>query len=205
MSLFKKLKNLATKISKPDNDTAQKTVDTQDIPHAISKRVGEWLDSHNWKYDHRTPNDNGYTHHFLLRFNDSIDDVKLQWNCIIRIHETTQLITLYGLPQMTIPKSHYLLVMSVINAVNYVLKFGSIEFNTTTGDLHAKVSFDAEFTDLSDKALASYLQACASITAKAYELINDSINSPDDVYKTLLSELSVNQDEIYYLMTNTRQ
>lgn len=211
MNLFKKLKNLATKTSKSDNDTTQ-TADTknhhaQDDSHPISRRIGEWVDSHNWKYDHRTPDDDSQlrTHRFLLRFNDNIDDVKLQWNCIIRIHEKTQLITLYGLPQITIPRSHYLLVMSIISAVNYALGFGSIDFNITTGDLHAKVSFDAEFTDLSDKALASYLQACASITAKTYDLINSSINSPDDIHNALLSELSATQDETYYLMTDTRQ
>lgn len=88
----------------------------------------------------------------------------------------------------------------MVGVVSYALGFGSIDFNVKTGGLHTKVSFDAEFTVLSDKALSSYFKACASITAKTHELITDAINDPDAVLEFLLSG---NDD--YYLVNDTVQ
>lgn len=168
----------------------------------VSEQIKAWLDSENWVYEHHTPDDDDemITHYFSLGFSGLAKGSNFQWGCIIRVQEKTQLVTLYGLPKISIPPDHRSLISTMAGVVSYAIGFGSIDFNIKTGGLHAKVSFDAEFTVLSNRALSSYFTACASITAKAHELITNTIDDPNAVLEFLLSG-----SDDYYLVNDIVQ
>lgn len=70
-------------------------------------------------------------------------------------------------------------IITVFTAINCSIGIGSFELDVTTGTIRTKIGFDGEFTMLSDHALNSYLQGLASLTEKAYEIVNAILKDPD--------------------------
>lgn len=208
MKFLQKLKTLVKKTTPNNPNSAHAHLSP------ISGRIETWIKSHDWSYEH-VPADDGdelRTHHFIIGFRDGRD---FAWNCLIRVHEKNQLISLQGILPTDIDKKHYLPVIAMFSAVNCNLGIGSLEFDVTTGTVRTKLGFDGEFTTLSDHALNSYLQGLASLTEKAHELINDILQDPNPRQDllTLLEEQGIFSTDTetdtagnpYFVPTHTAQ
>lgn len=206
MAFFKKLKTFFQQKPQTSKPTAHLS--------PITNRIGQWLDDKGWKYDHILPDDDDElrTHHFSLGFRDDNDYF---WHCFIRIHEKNQIVTITGLPAIEIDKAYFLQILTTFNTINNTLAIGSFELNTVTSTVHARISFDAEFTTLSDQALDCYLQGLAGLTERVYEVVSLILKDPkpNQNFLDLLKEQGglddkpeIDQDgNHYFVPTHTAQ
>lgn len=198
MKLLKKLKQLLN-IDAPQDDTAKpistQTLTDTDNPMAnvkpspntlehlpITSAIANWLDSHGWQLEHRPsdaygmmPSGVAQVHHLIVPFGDGVDE----WTCVFRINERTKLVSVFGVLTDVVPLSHYAPMMMAIAMANLGIPFGNLEMDPTDGEVRAKVSFDAEFTNLDDHTLDCYLQGVASLTELAQKLYHDVMNEQE--------------------------
>lgn len=203
MKLFKKIAQfisdkLATAEPKPQpqsqpnpvNDAADDTAhqadtlnstDSHTATHPITDELMVFLDAHNWKYEHRHANTaDGYTvvpqiHHLIVPFSDK----DAEWTCVFRINERTQLVSIFGILPEVVPQSHFAPMTMAIAMANLGIPFGNLELDPTDGEVRAKISFDAEFTPMTDKALGCHLQGLASLTELAQKAYDDVLSDPE--------------------------
>lgn len=176
----------------------------------VSQRVIAWLDERQWHYQHYEPahDDELRCHHFVVGFkNDSY-----QWNCIIRIFEKNQLVSLVAIINSDLPAKYHVALMTALNQINTGLNIGSLDFNPKTGDIRARLGFDAEFSILSYRLLDSYLQGVSGLIDRAYDTIGFVLadDAPSNDPLTLWQEEESEPDhedtpDDYFLVNHTLQ
>lgn len=179
MKLLKKLKSLLKRAdAKRSNKNAQSITEHQsDTKQPITDHIIQYLKRHGWQYEARS-NDGTITpqiHHLIILFSYT----KYQWSCVFRINETSQLVSIFGILPEVVPDSHFAMMLMAIAKANLSIPFGSIELDPTDGEVHTKVSLDAEFTPLSDNALGVHLQGVVSLTELAQRLYDDVLYEAD--------------------------
>lgn len=166
MKFLKKLKN----IFKPRNQPASSPSQALPIHHyPVTQRVMTWLDAQDWHYEHKKSEHDSRTHHLIMSFTDNSAD----WTCVFRINERTQMLSIYGILPDIVPLSHYAPMLTKIAYANLNISFGNIELDPTDGEVRVKMSIDAEFSPLNDRALGCYLQGVASLTELAQKIFNE--------------------------------
>lgn len=204
MKILDKLKQLLQK-----SDTPTKPEPSEDAHrHAVSTRIMAWLDKQGWKYEHRTPEEDAEmrTHHMILSFTDNQSD----WTCVFRVNENNQLVAIFGVLTETVPPSHYASILMKIARANLNIAFGSIELDPFDGEVRVKISIDAEFSTLSDKALGCYLQGVAGLTEIAQRLFVDAMaeSEPSPIIHDYLNDyndLPQGSDSGFFTPTHTAQ
>lgn len=179
----------------------------QELPEylcPITTIIKQWLTDQEWHFQSHEPHadDSFRTHHLTLTFGEKNYD----WNCVFRINEKNQLVTMYGVLLLSIPKSHYLNALWHISQLNYHTNFGNIELDLMTGDLRVKLSFDAEFTHINDRTLSIYTQGVSGLVDLAFDVYQNTLNEPplqhfDEVLDTADSET----DDGFFVATATKQ
>ena len=198
MKLLKKLKQLLN-LNTPQDD-APKPISEPVLPDAdsqmptakpnpstlehlpITSAIAEWLNQHGWQLEHRPsdaygmmPSGVAQVHHLIVPFGDGGDE----WTCVFRINEHTKLVSVFGVLTDVVPLSHYAPMMMAIAMANLGIPFGNLEMDPTDGEVRAKVSFDAEFTNLDDHTLDCYLQGVASLSELAQKLYHDVMSEQE--------------------------
>lgn len=217
MALFKKLKSLVTtndndSQAPQENDTPPKNDKALAHLSPITNRIKEWLDDNDWLYHHTPPekDDDSRTHHIGLGFRDESD---FGWNCLIIIQERNQLVSLNGKVDMDEPidPEYFLPVFVMFSTINQSLSIGNLELSAKTGDLYARIGFDAEFTELSDRMLNSYLQGLSTLAKQAYEVATmvTTLHNPNDNALSILKNIGWGDDETddgkYFVPTHIAQ
>lgn len=148
MSFFKKIKNL---INKPKQNNAQSTPSDDRHLNPISQEITAWLQSREWKFHHITPeeDDVGRNHLFFLDFVTENFD----WRLFIRVQEKLQLVSFVGSLETPVPPEYRLSAMALVAEQSVDLHFGDVGLDLSTGELRAKLYFDAEFSRLSTRLL----------------------------------------------------
>lgn len=173
MKFFDKIKNIFK-----NNQTSTQTTPASSIntPHPITTHIKNWLDGQQWHYEHRTPSDkDSQIHHLILSFADQQSD----WTCVFRINEQNQLVAIFGVLPDTVPLSHYAPMMMKVAQANLNIAWGSIELDPSDGEVRTKMSVDAEFDTLSDKALGCYLHGVANLTETAQRLFHETMSESE--------------------------
>lgn len=202
MKILEKLKQL---LQKPNTTQKPKIIgDTHQ--YAVNAHIMAWLDAQGWKYEHRTPDAKIHTHHIILNFTDNQSD----WTCVFRINENNQLVAIFGVLSETVPTSHYASMLAKITLANLNIAFGSIELDPSDGELRVKISIDAEFGTLSDKALGCYLQAIVGLVQIAQRLFDDAMaeSEPSPIIHDYLNDyndLPQESDNGFFTPTHTAQ
>lgn len=208
---LKKLKQLLAPVARSDNQAASpKPLTGTEHLSPVSQTITKWLEHHQWKYQHHTPNpeDELRTHYFVMGFRSD----ELEWNCVIRVYEKSQLINLQGVLLNEIDPAYYLTTLTAINLQNQSLTLGSLDLDMTAGVMRAKISFDGEFSLLSTQALDCYMQGLVSLLTRAKALFDGLMDNPspaqtldditnDDLYPADLPE----HDDGYFLASTERQ
>ena len=214
MSLLKKIKTL---IKKPDDTHTGGASRADDLPpplpsgqaleshqYPISLRIMGWLESQGWKYEHRPyeSDDSIRVHHIILGFADH----EHEWTCVFRINEINRLVTIFGALDEPVPSSHFAPLVMAMMGANRNVSFGSIELDMGDGEVRAKVSFDAEFTSLSDHALSCHMQAVASLVELCRGLVQAvmSNDTPSQILTDYLPD-DESEPEQFYQPTHTTQ
>lgn len=196
--MFSKIKRLFQPQTKPDektapNDDAKKNDEAQAAAHLapVSCRLKEWIEKQNWHYGYEKPDEDDplRTHHFFLGFRDD----GFYWNLVIRVYEKNQIITFQGVLPDPVEPPYFLPVMAAFTAANQTLSIGSLELDTTSGMVRAKVGIDGEFSLLSDVGLSCYMQGIVTLTEKAANLIAKITQDPNPSQdlQTVLKEQGV--------------
>ena len=143
---------------------------------SVTNTIEAWLNEQNWHYRRYDPHsdDEFRTHHLVTSFADT----DFEWNCLFRINEKNQLISIIGILIVDVPTSHYLNLFAKISEASANINFGSIEFDLRTGDIRTKMYLDAEFTHLNDRVLGTFMQGLAGLTQHAHSLYQDAISQP---------------------------
>lgn len=227
MTLLKKLKSLVKtntpntqeptpKDTPPHNQTTPEPITNPHFAHLspITNRIKAWLDDNDWRYHHTPPDDDdaSRTHHIGLGFRDDAD---FGWNCLMVINEKNQLVSFHGKVDMDEPvqDDYFLPLFILFHAINQSLSIGNLELNAKTGDLHARIGFDAEFTELSDRMLNTYIQALASLMHQAHEVatVVTTLYTPGDDALSILKNMGWGDDDDsddgknYFIPTRTAQ
>lgn len=179
MKIFKKIyhalhKKITTQKQPINTSQAPSKHDKVDTSYRqpITNRLIQWLENKQWQYQHRPPAGDIRVHHLIVGFTDSEAD----WTCVLRIHESTQLICMFGIVEEVIPQSQYVPVLMAIAKANTAIGFGGVELDLEDGELRVKLSVDAEFTAISDDALNHYLNVLANLTYIAKDIAQKALN-----------------------------
>lgn len=195
------------------NRPLQKTNSPADDAHQlpITNRIKAWLDEEGWRYEHHLPTENASrTQHLILGFTNKNSQ---EWTCIFRINESNQLVTLFGIIQETVLVCHYAQTLVEISRANLNIGYGNIELDPYDGELRVKISFDGEFTSISDRMLSCYMQAVSSLVDIAYAIIKnaqqDSTPSHNvNDYLELTDEVDIvinDQHQKFFVATTEKQ
>lgn len=168
----------------------------QELPEylrPITSTITQWLSGQNWHFQSHDPHpdDSFRTHHLTLTFGEKDYD----WNCVFRINEKNQLVTIYGVLLLSVPKSHYLNALWHISQANHHTSFGGIELDLNSGDIRAKISFDAEFTHINERTLSIYMQGLSGLVELAFDVYQHATNeSPIQNFEELLHTTNNDSD-----------
>lgn len=182
MKILKKLKQLIglskNKKLKADviENAASEVVladDTNDeYLYPLTRRVIQWLETQQWKYEHRTPVDDKRIHHLLLGF-AMMEKGRSDWLCVIRVNESNQLISMFGIIEEPIAEAYYPHALLAISKANIGISYGNLELDIDDGEFRAKLSFDAEFTKLTDMSLGSNIQTLYNLVGVIDDIKNN--------------------------------
>lgn len=162
--------------------------------YPVTKRFIEWIEDSDWHFVHDTPDedDKDRTHHLVMGFLSNSDSDNFSWRCIIRIQERNQLVVMYGMITQSISQPHFLDILTTLAQINSKINFGSLELDMNTGNVRAKLAFDAEFTTLSKLMMHSYMQALATMTETCHQIV--SVALQDDEPSQTLDDLLARHD-----------
>lgn len=204
MKFLKKLKNIFKPRNQPTN-SPNPALPTHHYP--VTQRVMTWLDTQDWRYEHKKSEHDSRTHHLIMSFTDNSSD----WTCVFRINERTQMLSIYGILPDIIPLSHYAPMLTKIAYANLNIGFGNIELDPTDGEVRVKMSVDAEFSPLNDRALGCYLQGVASLTELAQKMFDEVMTELEpsplvhDYLETPEYEADAQTDSDFFMPTQQAQ
>lgn len=166
----------------------------------ITARFNDYLSAQHWHFTHHYPknNDDLETHHLSLRMKNE----PINWVCLFRIQERTQLVAVYGILPFSIPDSHRNAAMLLKTQLNYDMILGNIEMDLSDGEIRYKTAIDVEAAGMSDEVISYLIQSVIAMTTVTYELFNDLLDNPNpsEDIDVLLDEIQhqVN-DRTYFL------
>lgn len=178
--------------------------DANDAP--ITARFNDYLTDQHWHFTHHYPkaNDELQTHHLSLRMKNE----PINWVCLFRIQERTQLVAVYGILPFSIPDSHRNAAMLLKTQLNYDMILGNIEMDLSDGEVRYKTAIDVEAAGMSDEVIRYLIQSVIAMTTVTYELFNDLLANPNpsEDIDMLLDEIQhqVN-DRTYFLPSEQLQ
>lgn len=178
--------------------------DAEDAP--ITARFNDYLTDQHWHFTHHHPkhNDDLQTHHLSLRMKNE----PINWVCLFRIQERTQLVAVYGILPFSIPDSHRSAAMLLKTQLNYDMILGNIEMDLSDGEIRYKTAVDVEAAGMSDEVISYLIQSVIAMTTVTYELFNDLLDNPNpsEDIDILLDEI---QDQVnnrtYFLASDEVQ
>ena len=139
---------------------------------------------------------------------------EVEWGCVIRVHEHTQLVAFYGVLPFQLPESHLQAGMTLATQLNYDMMLGCVEIDIRDGEIRFKNSLDLEpiinaSGGFVPPTVISYLlKGVMAMTASFAPLFSDLIASDPQDYEleTLLEELNKAQmDKTFFLPTRIVQ
>ncbi|WP_019673802.1 type III secretion system chaperone family protein [Psychrobacter lutiphocae] len=143
-----------------------------------------------------------------------VDSGEIEWGCVIRIHEHTQLVAIYGVLPFQLPSSHLQAGLTLAAQLNYDMMLGCVEVDIRDGEIRFKNSLDFEPIIESNQGeipavVISYLlKGVMAMTASFEPLFRDLINSDPKDFE-LLALLDKRQqaqlDSTFFLASTTRQ
>lgn len=126
---------------------------------------------------------------------DSLEDMSttnsgdLEWGCVIRIHEHTQLIAIYGVLPFYLPPSHLQAGVTLATQLNYDMMLGCVEIDIRDGEIRFKNSLDLEPVmnasgGIVPPTVISYLlKSIMAMTSSFAPLFSDLVNNRPDKYE----------------------
>lgn len=144
----------------------------------------------------------------------AIEKGEVEWGCVIRVHEHTQLVSFYGVLPFHLPESHLQAGMTLATQLNYDMMLGCVEIDIRDGEIRFKNSLDLEpiinaSGGFVPPTVISYLlKGVMAMTASFAPLFSDLITSDPKDFEldTLLEELSKAQmDKTFFLATRVPQ
>ncbi len=203
------------------NDPEQQPADvpsgnqTQKYQGSIRKRNVHHISMAMRYYQEGASNDTSDTDaDSALDAQSTTDKGEVEWGCVIRVHEHTQLVAFYGVLPFQLPESHLQAGMTLATQLNYDMMLGCVEIDIRDGEIRFKNSLDLEpiinaSGGLVPATVISYLlKGVMAMTASFAPLFSDLIASdPQDFeLETLLDELNQAQmDKTFFLATQMVQ
>ena len=184
-------------------------VDTQYL-YPITTRIMSWLDETSWRYEHRPLGQDSRVHYLVLGFADKGHE----WDCVFRICEKSQVVVILGILRDSIPVSHYASVLMAIAKVNSTINYGHLELDPTCGDVQVKLTFDTEFTHITNHMLNCHIQVVAAMTELARGVVKEIMqdDNPSQLVSDFIEIDIEGQDEMviddigsFFLPTHVRQ
>lgn len=182
----------------------QEDDDYKDAP--ITQRIQQFLNDQQWHFLHHAPktDDKYHTHHLSMRMQN--DDIN--WVCLFRIQERSQLVAVYGILPFSIPETHRSAALLLTAQLNYDMILGNLEMDLSDGEVRYKTALDIEATGMSDAVLNYLIQSVIAMTTVSHELFNDLIETaePSQDLETLLGEIRQQADaRTFYLPSENIQ
>lgn len=199
-------KNSGASIAQPLPSFKQLTNDSP-VSHTshsnpITSRFSQYLKAQHWHFTHYKPKaaDSQQTHHLSLRMKHD----HVNWVCLFRIQERTQLVAVYGILPFSIPESHRSAAMLLLTQLNYDMILGNIEMDLSDGEVRYKASLDIEATGITDKVIGSLIQSVIAMTTVSYELFNDLLDNPEPAQdiEHLLDQIRQQVDSRTYFLAS---
>lgn len=191
MSVFKKLKHLLKPTNKKNLSatSAQKSeTNHEDFAHLnpISRFFENWIKDNGWNYSHIAPDEDDDARLNVFFINFSSDE--FDWKMVIQILEKPQLITVFGSLDDSIPPTHRLSTLALLNERIRYLYFGDIELDLATGEMRSKLYFDAEFSRLNEKVLNVQMSQLFRLTEICHNIRQQALQaSPITTFDELLN------------------
>lgn len=204
--------------SKQQTSESESTASQSSTVHHISMAMRYFNDTDNDSNDDVSGASAASNHNEPL--DDSLDDLttsnlnNLEWGCVIRVHEHTQLVAIYGVLPFQLPPSHLQAGVTLATQLNYDMMLGSIEIDIRDGEIRLKNSLDLEpiintSGGIVPPAVISYLlKGLMAMTASFAPLFHDLINSDPKKFELehLLEQLQKERaDNSFFLATTTPQ
>lgn len=172
----------------------------------ITQRIQQFLNDQQWHFLHHSPkaDDKYHTHHLSMRMQN--DDIN--WVCLFRIQERSQLVAVYGILPFSIPETHRSAALLLTAQLNYDMILGNLEMDLSDGEVRYKTALDIEATGMSDEVLNYLIQSVIAMTTVSYELFNDLLETaePSQDLETLLGEIRQQADaRTFYLPSENIQ
>ncbi|AWT49866.1 hypothetical protein DLE54_10375 [Psychrobacter sp. YP14] len=142
------------------------------------------------------------------------DANEVEWGCVIRVHEHTQLVAMYGVLPFSLPETHLEAGLALATQLNYDMMLGCVEIDIRDGEIRFKNSLDLEpiinaSGGIVPPTVISYLlKGVMAMTASFSPLFSDLLASnPEDFeLSTILQELHKAQmDKTFFLPTRVTQ
>ena len=170
----------------------------------ITARFNDYLTDQHWHFTHHHPksNDDLQTHHLSLRMKNE----PINWVCLFRIQERTQLVAVYGILPFSVPDSHRNAAMLLKTQLNYDMILGNIEMDLSDGEIRYKTAIDVEAAGMADEVISYLIQSVIAMTTVTYELFNDLLDNPNpsEDIDVLLDEIQHQVNDRTYFLPSER-
>lgn len=188
---------------------------TQKYQGSIRKRNVHHISMAMRYYQEGASNDTADTDEDSSRdIQSAVDNGEVEWGCVIRVHEHTQLVAFYGVLPFHLPESHLQAGMMLATQLNYDMMLGCVEIDIRDGEIRFKNSLDfepiinANGGFVPPTVISYLLKGVMAMTASFAPLFSDLLASDPQDFEldTLLEELNRAQmDKTFFLPTRIRQ
>lgn len=162
------------------------------------------------------PTNNQSGHNFQLENEDDSHSSAsiMEWGCVIRIHEHTQLLAMYGILPFHLPKSHLSAGLTLAAQINYDMMLGNVEIDIRDGEIRFKNALDLEpIIDTNEgsippKVINFLLKGVIAMTSSFSPLFSELVMSDAATFEleNILEQLYKAQKEhTFYMVTDTIQ
>ncbi|PNK60985.1 hypothetical protein [Psychrobacter sp. FDAARGOS_221] len=143
-----------------------------------------------------------------------VESEQVEWGCVIRIHEHTQLVAMYGVLPFQLPATHLQAGLTLAAQLNYDMMLGCIEIDIRDGEIRFKNSLDFEPIieshqgEIPAVVISYLLKGVMAMTASFAPLFSDLINSdPQDFELSNILEQRHQQqiENLFFLASTTPQ
>lgn len=130
-------------------------------------------------------------HHFSMH----ISNQQLNWGCLIRIIEAHQLIAVYSILPIDIPKPLLPVILTLVSRINYDLIIGNFELDLNDGELRFKTSLDAEASPFTLSAFRHLLYSNFSVVSRYFTAFEQALTESKGIVEALDSLEKQLQDD----------
>lgn len=214
--------NNESKTADSDAQNTQNNTDS-DAPNTDDSRSNPEQPPHKSKVHHISMAMRYYSENSINEqayMDDSLDDIAssqpedLEWGCVIRVHEHTQLVAMYGILPFQLPASHLQAGITLATQLNYDMMLGCVEIDIRDGEIRFKNSLDMEpiinaSGGIVPPTVISYLlKGIMAMTSSFAPLFTDLLNSDPEAFElqSILDELhKAKANNTFFLATTTPQ